>query len=82
VKRKRTNPISPGTLFINEGVLLTQEAVMGMDSDSGPFKKQELDDLDDQQDKIIKKIREKERPGFLKRIIALLQYFFKPDQIL
>ncbi len=52
------------------------------DLDSTPFREQELDDLNDRQDKIIKEIREKERPGFLKRIVALLRYFFKPDQIL
>jgi hypothetical protein len=54
---------------------------MAVEIDTSPTRKRDPDDLNKVQDKNISKIREKERPGLIKRIIALLRYFFKPDYL-
>ena len=55
---------------------------MVVNGDATPVEKQETLDLNQRQDDIIKEIREKEKAGVIKRIVALLRYFFKRDYLL
>jgi hypothetical protein len=54
---------------------------MGLEGDATAIEKRDTKDLDQRQDEIIREIRKKEKPGFLKRIVALLQYFSNRDYL-